>query len=43
MHNVWKLHSLFTCVVLVKGLQFVTNFTKELYYLLEIKIVSSIA
>ena len=43
LHNVWKLHSLSTHVVLGRRLQFVTYFTKELYYLLGIKIASYIA
>jgi len=40
LHNVWKLHSLFTHVILDKRLQFVTYFTKELYCILGIKITS---
>ena len=37
LHQVWKLHSLPTCVVLDCGPQFVARFTKELYRLLGIK------
>jgi len=43
LYQVWKLHSLLTCVVLDHGLQFVAHFTRELYCLLGIKLVSSIA
>ena len=43
LHQVWKLHSLSTHIVLDQGLQFVVLFTKELYYLLGIEIAFSIA
>jgi len=43
LHQVWKLHGLPTCVVSDRGPQFVARFTKELYCLLGIKLVSSIA
>jgi len=43
LHQVWKLHGLPKCIILDRGPQFVARFTKELYYLLGIKLVSSIA
>ena len=43
LHQVWKLHGLPTCVVSDRGPQFVARFTRELYYLLGIKLVSSTA
>ena len=42
LHNVWKLHGLSTHIILNKELQFVAHFNKKLYYLLNIKIISSI-
>jgi len=43
LHQVWKLHGLPKCVILDRGPQFVVRFTKELYCLLGIKLVSSTA
>jgi len=43
LHQVWKLHSLPTCIVSDRGPQFVACFTRELYRLLGIKLVSSTA
>jgi len=43
LHQVWKLYSLPKCVILDHGPQFIACFTKELYHLLEIKLVSSTA
>jgi len=43
LHQVWKLHGLLKCVVSDRGPQFVARFTRELYRLLGIKLVSSIA
>ena len=43
LHQVWKLHSLPTCVVSDCGPQFVARFTRELYRLLGIKLASSTA
>jgi len=43
LHQVWKLHGLPTCVVSDRGPQFVAHFTRELYHLLGIKLVSSTA
>jgi len=43
LHQVWKLHSLLKCVVSDRGPQFVAHFTRELYRLLGIKLVSSTA
>jgi len=43
LHQVWKLHSLPTCVVSDRGPQFVACFTRELYRLLGIKLASSTA
>jgi len=43
LHQVWKLHGLPTCVVSDRRPQFVACFTKELYRLLGIKLVSSTA
>jgi len=43
LHQVWKLHSLPTCVVSDRGPQFVARFTRELYRLLGIKLASSTA
>jgi len=42
LHQVWKLHSLLKCVVLDRGPQFIACFTRELYCLLGIKLMSSI-
>jgi len=43
LHQVWKLHSLPKCVISDHRPQFVARFTKELYRLLRIKLVSSTA
>jgi len=43
LHYVWKLHGLPKHVVSDHGPQFVALFTKELYRLLDIRILSSIA
>jgi len=43
LHQVWKLHDLLKCVILDRRPQFVACFTKELYHLLGIKLVSSTA
>jgi len=43
LHQVWKLHSLLTCVVSDRGPQFIACFTRELYRLLGIKLASSTA
>jgi len=43
LYQVWKLYSLLTYVVSDHGPQFVAHFTRELYRLLGIKLVSSIA
>jgi len=43
LHQVWKLHSLLKCVVSNCRPQFVARFTRELYHLLGIKLVSSTA
>jgi len=43
LHQVWKLHGLPKCVISDRGPQFVARFTKELYRLLGIKLVSSTA
>jgi len=43
LHQVWKLHGLPKCVVSDRGPQFVARFTRELYCLLGIKLVSSTA
>jgi len=43
LHQVWKLHSLPTCIVSDRGSQFIVRFTKELYHLLGIKLASSTA
>ena len=42
LHYVWKLHSLPTCVILDRDIQFIAHFTKELYYMFGIEIVLSI-
>ena len=42
LHQVWKLHGLPKYVILDHGPQFIAHFTKELYRLLGIKLVSSI-
>ena len=42
LYQVWKLHGLLKYVVLDHGPQFVAHFTRELYHLLGIKLVSSI-
>ena len=41
LHQVWKLHGLPKCVISDRGPQFVAHFTRELYRLLGIKLVSS--
>ena len=41
LHQVWKLHGLLKYVISDHGPQFVAHFTKELYRLLGIKLVSS--
>jgi len=43
LHQVWKLHSLPKCVISDRRPQFIARFTKELYRLLGIKLVSSTA
>ena len=43
LYQVWKLHGLLKYVVLDRGPQFAARFTRELYRLLEIKLVSSTA
>jgi len=43
LYQVWKLHGLLTCIVSDCGPQFVARFTRELYHLLGIKLVSSTA
>jgi len=43
LYQVWKLHSLPKCVISDRRPQFVARFTRELYYLLGIKLVSSTA
>jgi len=43
LYQVWKLHGLLKCVVSDRRPQFVTRFTRELYRLLGIKLVSSTA
>ena len=43
LHQVWKLHGLLKCVISDRRPQFVARFTKELYRLLGIKLVSSTA
>jgi len=43
LHQVWKLHGLPKCVISDRGPQFIARFTKELYCLLGIKLVSSTA
>jgi len=43
LYQVWKLHSLPTCIVPDRGPQFIVHFTRKLYYLLGIKLASSIA
>jgi len=43
LHQVWKLHGLLKYVISDRGPQFVAHFTKELYRLLGIKLVSSTA
>jgi len=43
LYQVWKLHSLPKCVISDHRPQFVAHFTQELYYLLGIRLVSSIA
>jgi len=40
LDHVWKLHGLPTHIVLDRGPQFITLFTKELYHLLRIEIAS---
>lgn len=41
LHNMWKLYSLLNYVILNRSSQFVKLFTRKLYWLLEIKIASS--
>jgi len=43
LHQVWKLHGLLKCIISDCGPQFIAHFTKELYRLLGIKLVSSTA
>jgi len=43
LHQVWKLHSLPKYVILDRGPQFIAHFTQELYCLLGIRLVSSMA
>jgi len=43
LHQVWKLHGLLKYVVSDHGPQFIAHFTRELYRLLGIKLVSSTA
>ena len=43
LYQVWKLHGLPKCVISDCGPQFVAHFTRELYRLLGIKLVSSTA
>jgi len=43
LYQVWKLHGLPKCVISDRGPQFIACFTKELYCLLRIKLVSSTA
>lgn len=43
LYYVWKHYSLSTYIMLDRGLQFIVLFTKELYYLFRVKIVSFIA
>ena len=41
LHNIWKLHSLSTCIISDRRLQFVVYFAKELYCILDIKVAFS--
>ena len=41
LHNVWKLHGLPQTVVSDQGVQFIQEFTHELYHLLRIQIAAS--
>ena len=43
LYQIWKLHSLLKCIISDHGPQFIARFTKELYRLLGIKLVSSTA
>jgi len=43
LHQVWKLHGLPKCIISDCRPQFVARFTKELYHLLGMKLVSSTA
>jgi len=43
LHQVWKLHGLLKYVISDCGPQFIARFTRELYWLLGIKLVSSTA
>ena len=43
LHQVWKLHGLPKCVISDRRPQFIACFTKELYWLLGIKLASSTA
>jgi len=43
LYQVWKLHGLLKCVILDHRPQFIARFTRELYHLLGVKLVSSIA
>jgi len=43
LHQVWKLHGLLKCIISDCEPQFIAHFTKELYCLLGIKLVSSMA
>ena len=43
LHNVWKLHGFPKYVVSDWGMQFVSQFTRELYRLLGVQVVASMA
>ena len=43
LYQVWKLHGLLKCVISDCGPQFIAHFTRELYCLLGVKLVSSTA
>ena len=43
LYQIWKLHSLLKCIISDHRPQFIARFTKELYRLLGIKLVSSTA
>ena len=42
LYHMQKLHSILTCIVFNKDLKFIALFTKKLYHLLEVEILSSI-